>query len=150
MESPDDPLRRPDPRMIPYGVGARVPARHADPPSPAQPRESAAPSDDIVVRPFLLTGGRTQPRNPGLRVETLVVAGSGGGSAGLRFEHRRIVDLCVGASSIAEIAAAARMPIGVARILVSDLVADGRLTVLEREELSITLIERIRDRVRAL
>jgi uncharacterized membrane protein len=43
-----------------------------------------------------------------------------------------------------------RVPIGVARVLVSDLVADGWITVLQREELSIQMIERIRDRVRAL
>jgi hypothetical protein len=51
---------------------------------------------------------------------------------------------------MAEVAAALRVPLGVARVLVSDLVSDGSVTVVQREELSVQLIERIRDRVRAL
>jgi hypothetical protein len=36
------------------------------------------------------------------------------------------------------------------RVLVSDLVAERRVTVVRREQLSIQMMERIRDRVRAL
>ena len=42
------------------------------------------------------------------------------------------------------------MPLGVTRVLVSDLVADGSLRLVEQTELSTEIIERIRDRVRAL
>ncbi|GAB6902855.1 DUF742 domain-containing protein [Kineosporia succinea] len=115
-------------------------------PDPFDP--SAA--EDMVIRPFLLTGGRTRPVQDGLRVETLIHAREAVSSAGLRFEHRQIVQLCREPTSLAEISAALKVPFGVARVLVSDLVADGSVVVTQREELSIQLIERIRDRVRAL
>jgi hypothetical protein len=99
------------------------------------------PADDMVIRPFLLTGGRTRPVQEGLRVETLIHARPPRAAAILRFEHQQIVELCREPTSLAEISAA---------LLVSDLVADGSVVVTEREELSIQLIERIRDRVRAL
>ncbi len=120
-----------------------------EPAGPGQ-AEDPVPIDDVVIRPFLLTAGRTQPRQAGLRVETLVQACPEISTGTLRFEIRRIVELCRTACSVAEIAAAMQVPIGVARVLVSDLVADGAVTLLQREELSVQLIERIRDRVRAL
>ena len=107
-------------------------------------------SDDMVIRPFLLTGGRTRPGQEGLRVETLIHARPPRPGTIQRFEHQQIVGLCREPTSLAEISAALRVPFGVARVLVSDLVADGSVMVTEREELSIQLIERIRDRVRAL
>jgi hypothetical protein len=107
-------------------------------------------ADDLVIRPFLLTGGRTRPVREGLAIETLIQARPGAMSSSLRFEARQIVELCQQATSMAEVAAGLRVPLGVARVLVSDLVADGSVTVVQREELSVQLIERIRDRVRAL
>jgi hypothetical protein len=106
--------------------------------------------EDLVIRPFLLTGGRTRPAREGLAIETLIQAKPGAASSTLRFEARRIVELSQKATSMAELAAALRVPLGVARVLVSDLVDDGSVTVVKREELSLQLIERIRDRVRAL
>jgi hypothetical protein len=106
--------------------------------------------DDLVIRPFLLTGGRTRPAREGLAIETLLQSRPGAMSSLLRFEARQIVELCQQATSMAEVAAALRVPLGVARVLVSDLVDDGSITVVQREELSVQLIERIRDRVRAL
>ena len=106
--------------------------------------------DDQLIRPFLLTGGRTRPVREGLAIETLLQSRPGAMSSLLRFEARKIVELCQQATSMAEVAAALRVPLGVARVLVSDLVADGSVTVVQRQELSVQLIERIRDRVRAL
>jgi hypothetical protein len=106
--------------------------------------------DDQLIRPFLLTGGRTRPVREGLAIETLLQARPGALTSLLRFEARQIVELCQQATSMAEVAASLRVPLGVARVLVSDLVADGSVTVVQRQELSVQLIERIRDRVRAL
>ena len=114
------------------------------------PDDGAGSFDDLVIRPFLLTGGRTQPTQEGLRVETLLQSRPGISLGLLRFEHRQIVELCQKTTSVAELAAALRVPLGVARVLVSDLVADGSLTLVQRQELSVQMIERIRDRVRAL
>jgi hypothetical protein len=115
-----------------------------------RPAEDETGLDDQLIRPFLLTGGRTRPVRDDLAIETLLQARPGAMSSLLRFEARQIVELCRQATSVAEVAAALRVPLGVARVLVSDLVADGSVTVVQRQELSVQLIERIRDRVRAL
>jgi hypothetical protein len=136
-------------------TGNRFAPRHADVSGPNPfdgPNHAADPndSDDLVIRPFLLTGGRTRPAQDGLHIETLILARPGAMTSSLRFETRQIVELSQKATSLAELAAALKVPLGVARVLVSDLVADGSVTIVKREELSVQLIERIRDRVRAL
>jgi hypothetical protein len=94
-----------------------------------------SPGDDEleprVVPVYALTGGRTRSRGGDLHLETLVTTTELGraSSARLRFEHARIVDLCRRPVSIAEVAAYLRVPLGVARVLVSDLHADRMLTV---------------------
>jgi hypothetical protein len=103
-----------------------------------------------VIRPFLLTRGRTRPRDDGLRLETLIIARPDADSTKLRFEARRIVELSRRPISLAELAAALRIPIGVARVLVGDLIDDATVNAVVGEELSVRLLERIRDRVRAL
>jgi hypothetical protein len=131
--------------MIPYAetVLPSVPV-----PAPA---EAGEPGDDLVVRPFMLTGGRTQPLHDGLRIETLLHAAPAALSAPLRFESRRIVELCQAPMSIADLAVGLRVPMGVVRVIVADLVTSGYLRIEEQlDELPIALIERIRDRVRAL
>lgn len=138
----------PDPRMIPY-------AEHAAPAeptvAPARPQRAPEPDDDLVVRPFMLTGGRTRPLHDGLRIETLLHAAPAALSAPLRFESRRIVELCQAPHSVADLAVALRVPLGVVRVIVADLVTDGYLRIEQQPgELPIEVIERIRDRVRAL
>lgn len=136
----------PDPRMIPYG----------QPPAPytgarQRPEPGPEPGEDMVVRPFMLTGGRTRPLQDGLRIETLLHAAPAALSAPLRFEPRRIVELCQAPKSIADLSVALRAPLGVVRVIVADLVTDNYLRIEEQlGELPIEMIERIRDRVRAL
>ena len=81
--------RLPDPRMIPPWR----PAAQYDAPPDASGRPQAVPRDydDVPVRPFMLTGGRTRPVRDGLRIETLLRALPAALSAPLRFEARRIV-----------------------------------------------------------
>ncbi len=143
--------RSPDPRMIPPWP-APPPNRPAAIQEERRPRHAEPPAapDDLVIRPFLLTGGRTRPIQDGLRVEALVRAQPPALTAPLRFEARRIVEACQQPTSVAEVAAELRLPLGVTRVLVADLVADGCLQLAEQQELSVELIERIRDRVRAL
>ncbi len=117
----------------------------------AHSRDAAgADDDDLIIRPFLLTGGRTRPAQEGLYVEALLQAQLGTDTAGLRFEAGQIVELCQKPLSVAELAAALHIPLGVVRVLVSDLIADGLIVLVQRQELSLQMIERIRDRVRAL
>ncbi|MFI5503304.1 DUF742 domain-containing protein [Nocardia asteroides] len=105
---------------------------------------------DRFVRPFVITAGRTVPVLDGLRIETLVQAPPSALSAPLRFEERSVVRLCLRPHSIAEIGAALRIPVGIAKVIVSDLVAAGHVAVRDAPELSTAAIERIRDLVRAL
>jgi hypothetical protein len=91
--------------------------------------------DDLVIR---------------LRVETLIQARPNAQAASWRFEARQIVELCQRPVSVAEVAAALRVPLGVARVLVSDLITQGSVELVERQDVSLQMIERIRDRVRAL
>jgi hypothetical protein len=84
-----------------------------------------------VVPVYALTGGRARSRGGDLHLETLVTTTELGlaSSPRLRFEQARIVELCRRPVSIAEVAAHLRVPLGVARVLVSDLHADRMLTV---------------------
>jgi hypothetical protein len=102
------------------------------------------------VRPFVVTGGRTRPLHDGLRLESLVLTTAKASTAALRFEQRRLVELARRAISLAEVAARLAVPVGVARVLVSDLHQDELVTIVEPHELSHDVIERIRDLVKAL
>lgn len=131
----------PEPEMIPYAGSHR----------PSFGLHSTDPDEDPVIRPFMLTNGRTQPLHDGLRIETLLYAAPAALSAPLRFESRRIVELAQSPKSVADLSVALRAPLGVVRVIVADLITQGYLTVQESVgELSTSLIERIRDRVRAL
>lgn len=115
------------------------------------PPNEPDPGDDLMVRPFMLTGGRTQPLHDGLRIETLLHAAPAALSAPLRFEARRIVELCQAPMSMADLAVKMRVPLGVIKVIVADLVTEGYLRLEDQlGELPISVIERIRDRVRAL
>lgn len=87
----------------------------------------------LVVRPYILTGGRTEPSNRELAFETLVATTAYGTAAYRTLDHEQatIVALCQVYQSVAEIAARTRVPIGVARVLVSDL-ADAGIVQLYR------------------
>lgn len=146
--------RLPDPRMIP--TWAAHP--EADPGPDRRGADGAEDPagqhvddvDDPLVRPFIVTGGRTTPLNDDLRLETLVSAPPALLTAPLNFEARRIAELCQRPTSLAEIAAALAVPTGVARILVADLVAARAVVCHEPVRASRATIERIRDLVKAL
>ncbi|WP_436535915.1 DUF742 domain-containing protein [Actinoplanes sp. HUAS TT8] len=104
-----------------------------------------------MVRPFMLTGGRTRPAHDGLRLETPLRAAPAALSAPLRFEYHRVVELCRQPRSLADLSAALVAPVGVLRVIVGDLLTDGYLRIEQQPEVfSTDLIERIRDRIRAL
>jgi hypothetical protein len=146
------PLARlPDPRMIPrWAAPAKRPA--AEPTETTLVDPPAGDADEPGVRPFLVTGGRTQPLRDGLRIHTMLSAPPAALHAPLRFELRRIVELCQQPQSVAEVAAGLRVPVGVARILVADLVNARHIRCHDQNEqdLGLDVIERIRDHVQAL
>jgi hypothetical protein len=145
--NPDSAPRLPDPRMIPRQ------SRPKDGPAPEPTPDSTGGADrESFVRPFFLTGGRTRPVHDGLRIHTLITAPPSAMHAPLRFELRQIVELCQLPRSVAEIASGLRVPLGVARVLIADLISGGYAFSHEQDEetISVQTIERIVQRVRAL
>jgi hypothetical protein len=114
-----------------------------------QPRNVEPVEDATFVRPFIITGGRAEPLQADLRLETLVVA-VGAADETLTFERRHIVAVCEEPMTVAEVASRVGVPLGVAKVLVSDLVVAGRLDCRQPAELPLQMLERIRDHVRAL
>jgi hypothetical protein len=91
----------------------------------------SSPDEPRIVPVYAITRGRTRSVGRDLPLETLVRATANGTTAlhRLQFEPARIVALCRTPNSVAEVAAHVGLPVGVARVLVSDLHADGMLTI---------------------
>jgi hypothetical protein len=103
------------------------------------------------VRPFVITGGRTRAADTSLRMETMVQT-VGTPRDDLSFEKARIVDECYEPISIAEIAAELGVALGVAMVIVGDLVDDGCLETTNNDpvEIELSTLTRMIERVRAL
>ncbi len=86
-----------------------------------------ADEETALVRPYIITGGETAASGDDLPIETLVSLAPGISTAPLDLERRDIAALCAEPLSIAEIATALDLPLGVVRFLASDLAADGYL-----------------------
>jgi hypothetical protein len=86
-----------------------------------------------LVRPYAVTRGRTEPLRD-IALESVLVT-SPAGRVEARFaghDKQRIAGLCDDrALSLAEIAAYCRLPLGVTRVLVADMVSDGLLILNE-------------------
>lgn len=83
-----------------------------------------------IVRPYAWTRGRTKA-NHHLELETLVSTSDRGWNiaaiAGV--EHRSVAELCKHPHAVAEVAAKLSVPLGVARVLLSDMAELGLITV---------------------
>lgn len=90
-------------------------------------RHAAEPAPPAFVRSFTLTRGRAVPRVDLPFEATLVVTDKNPDSP-VHGQHAEALKLCDG-RSVAEIAAEMDLPIGVVRVLVGDLVADGKVEV---------------------
>ena len=109
-------------------------------------------SSDDLVRPFVITGGRTRASDASLRIETMVQTAAEGGIGNLDFEAARILELCREPLSVGEVAGKVGVPLGVAMVLVDDLVAEHRLVVHHSDpvDIELSVLTRMIDRVRAL
>ncbi len=124
-------LRRPAPGPAPRPAG--TPASDG---RPAAPEEEPSPPDEwervaggsAFVRPYVFTRGRTRSSFE-LSIETLVSAVPRSTPARVTGEHQIVLDLCREPRSVAELAARAGVPLGVARVLVGDLAAAGAVAV---------------------
>ena len=109
-----------------------------------------------LVRPYAVTRGRTEPQRD-IAIEAVLVT-TARGMQEARFAGRDkqvIASLCEGrAQSLAEIAAYTRLPLGVSRVLVADMVADGLLALHNpgeaRGDDRMELLERVLSGLRRL
>ena len=93
----------------------------------------AQPDDPrgALVRPYAVTRGRTEPREH-IPIEAVLVTTTSGRQEARFAGHdkNRIALMCDDRPlSLAEIAAHTRLPLGVARVLVADMIADGLVRV---------------------
>jgi len=100
------------------------------------PRGSWRPRDSgPVVRPYAVTGGRTEPADGEVLDLIAVVVSTGRAATSddhppLTPEHRRILGLCEQQVTVADLAAEIALPVGVVRVLLADLIAQGAITVV--------------------
>jgi hypothetical protein len=83
-----------------------------------------------AVRPYAWTRGRTKS-GLDLAIEALVSTSQRGRDQMglLQMEHRSVAELCEQTRSVAEVAALLSLPLGVARVLLGDMVGLGVVTV---------------------
>ena len=92
--------------------------------------EQHGASEPPRVRPYALVGGRTRAGSDApLPVEAVIVTDLSVDASALQLEPAAIVRLCQRPNSVAEISARLHVPVGVVRVLVADLAAEGHVHV---------------------
>lgn len=119
----------------------------------------AAPDDEYAeqsfVRPYTITQGRTASARNDLTLITVIATVDAPDeeppTRGLQPEHRLILQQCRTPVALAEVAAGLNLPVAVTKILVSDLIALGRVTaraplaVAAGHGLDMTLLQAVKD-----
>jgi hypothetical protein len=117
--------------------------------------------EDSFVRPYTITHGRTSSARADLTLITIIVAltpvEEHSGIRGLEPEHRFILEQCRHRPvALAEIAAGLNLPVAVAKILISDLIALGAVAarppvaVAAGQKPDTRLLQAVRDGLRRL
>jgi len=87
-----------------------------------------------VVRPYAVTKGRTMPASGSLvgLIDVVIAAGDRMAAADARLgrEHQRLLSRCRQPITVVDLASDADLPVGVVRVLVSDLSQYGMLRVV--------------------
>jgi hypothetical protein len=114
-----------------------------------------------LVRPYAVTRGRTRPKLE-IAIEALIELTGRGRTVNNRpggqvQEQQYIANLCDGRlQSLAEIAARMQLPLGVARVLIADMAAEGLVAVHEptsfedNDSVGTELLERVLSGLRRL
>jgi Protein of unknown function (DUF742) len=105
-----------------------------------------------LIRPFILTGGRTTTSRPGLRWETLVETLADRARLAKTSEQHTLLSLSARPVSIAELSAYMHLPSQVVTVLVSDLLDIGAIRIHQTDpvEIELSALTRMIERVRAL
>jgi Protein of unknown function (DUF742) len=118
--------------------------------------EHVPPTQHALVRPYMLTRGRTSSSLGvfELHAPTLALITPEQLGRGATPEERRIIELCQTPMSVAELAARLSAPIGVVRVLVGDLVVARMVQVRQSEDRAehrdVRLLERLLEGIRAI
>lgn len=110
---------------------------------------------DFLVRPYAVTGGRTEPRYQ-LEIEAMVTSAHYGARdlSLLSPECQAILEFCRDWRSVAEVSAVLQMPLGVARILIADMAVEGLVRVHQPNHAQsgpdVKLLERVLSGLRKL
>jgi hypothetical protein len=106
-----------------------------------------------LIRPYAITGGRTVTATE-ISLEAQIQASTRASEhlGVYRWEAAQVVELVQTPMALVEIAARLEIPIGVARVLVADLIDDGAVVhhVPEKAQHYASLLERVLDGVRNL
>jgi len=112
------------------------------------------------VRPYAVTGGRTEPADGevldliAVVVTTRRSTGADSDPARRTPEHRKIISLAHQPTTVADIASGTGLPVGVVRVLLADLIMLGAVKVVRqrpaREMPSDDLLREILNGLRAL
>ena len=107
-----------------------------------------------LIRPYAITGGRTGGE-VAIDLESQIQASTRASEhlAAYRWEAAQLIELVQTPMALVELAARLDLPLGVARVLVADLIADGAVVV--HQPVAATqnfgsLLERVLDGVRNL
>ena len=106
-----------------------------------------------LIRPYAMTGGRTLADTEiSLEAQIQATTRASQHLGAYRWEAAKVVELVQAPMALIEIAARLQIPIGVARVLVADLVNDGAvmLHIPEKSQSFASLLERVLDGVRNL
>jgi Protein of unknown function (DUF742) len=143
---------RPRPSGVPMMRGRSQLGSHSSESSNSQERAPLYQGSDsqksALVRPYAVTGGRTQPRYQ-LQIEAMVAASHYGARdlSVLAPECQAILGFCRDWRSVAEISAVLRLPLGVSRVLVADMAVEGLVRVHQVDHAhgrpDLNLLERV-------
>ncbi|WP_158843723.1 DUF742 domain-containing protein [Saccharothrix deserti] len=148
QQQDEAPLEETAPFEGPYDYVEPPPVPFNRRPEP-EPEPAVEEFSGPLVRPYAWTGGRTSASYD-LRLETLVSLEENGIAIAMRdttAEQRSIVEMCANPRSVAEVSALLSVPLGVVRVLLSDLITMGIVVVHHNAAApggpDLTLLERV-------
>ncbi len=105
-----------------------------------------------LVRPFIMTGGRTRAERRDLRLETMLQTSVEHLPTDLHSEQEELLLLCTEPLSVAEVAAKLDLVVGVVSVIAGDLIARELLDVHHTDpvEIELDMLTKMIERVRAI
>ena len=105
-----------------------------------------------LVRPYVMTKGRTRTERRDLRVESLLRRTELAAPEGLLPEQVAMLEACRQPRSVAEVSSELGLVLGVVTIVADDLITDGYLEVHHTDPVEIELdaLTRMIERVRSI